>query len=73
MEQLTAFFDMGGYAVFVWTAYALATTGIFGVWYMYRRTVRSRQAILDRLRPSREVDDKDAEPSKERDPQTREA
>ncbi len=61
MEQLAAFFDMGGYAVFVWPAYGLATVGIIGVWMLYHRSVKTRQAMLDNLRPPREDDE--TEPS----------
>ena len=57
MEQLAAFFDMGGYAVFVWSAYGLATVGITGVWMLYHRSVKTRQNTLDKLRPPREDDD----------------
>ncbi|MDG2320439.1 MAG: heme exporter protein CcmD [Rhodospirillaceae bacterium] len=56
MEQFQTFIDMGGYAFFVWSAYALATAGLVGVWYMYRRTMKIRQAELDQLRPPREPD-----------------
>lgn len=55
MEQFQAFLNMGGYAPFVWPAYALATAGVVGVWYMYRRTMTKRQTELDRLRPPREA------------------
>ena len=41
--------DMGGYGFFVWPAYALAAVGVFGVWYMYRRTMKMKQAELDLL------------------------
>ena len=68
MEQLTAFFNMGGYAVFVWTSYGLASSGMLGLWYMYRRAVRSRQATLDRLRPPRDTECVAKEPETERGP-----
>ena len=64
---------MGGYAAFVWPAYALGTLGIVGVWYMYRRIVNARQAELDRLRPPREADIEDSGATAMKEPQTGEA
>ncbi len=55
MDQFQTFLTMGGYALFVWPAYALATAGIAGVWYIYRRTMKIRQAELDRLRPPQDA------------------
>ncbi len=42
---------MGGYAAFVWPAYALAVIGLITLLVFSRRSVVSRQAELDRLRP----------------------
>lgn len=52
MDSFSTFIDMGGYAVFVWSSYALALLGLVGVLTFTRRAVRTRQAELDRLRPS---------------------
>ncbi|MFL2770896.1 MAG: heme exporter protein CcmD [Rhodospirillaceae bacterium] len=49
MDQIRTFMDMGGYGFFVWPAYALAAIGVFGVWYLYRRTMKMKQAELDLL------------------------
>jgi len=44
---------MGGYAAFVWPAYALAVIGLITLLVISRRSVTARQAELDRLRPPR--------------------
>lgn len=51
MDSLNSFIDMGGYAAFVWPAYALAVVGLVGIFIMTRRSIMKRQAELDRLRP----------------------
>ena len=49
MSTLAGYFAMGGYAIYVWPAYALAATVLGGLawhsWRRYRQSVRS----LDRL------------------------
>ncbi len=42
---------MGGYAAFVWPAYGLAVIGLMTLFVLSRRSVATRQAELDRLRP----------------------
>ena len=73
MEQFQAFIDMGGYAAFVWPAYALATFGIVTVWYVFRRTVKIRQAELDHLRPARDTKTPGTELSAQEEAKAREA
>ncbi len=73
MDQLAAFFDMGGYAVFVWPAYGLATIGIVGVWLLYNRSVKTRQATLDKLRPPKLDDDAETQSATEGEASAREA
>lgn len=73
MEQFQSFLAMGGYAAFVWPAYALGTLGIAGVWYMYKRTVTARQAELDRLRPPRQAETEETDTATMKEPQTGEA
>ena len=54
MENLQAFFEMGGYAVYVWSAYALALIGLGGLVIQSRRSQTKAQAELDLLRPPKE-------------------
>jgi len=56
VDQIKAFMDMGGYGLFVWPAYALATLGVVGVWYLYRRALKMKQAELDLLQPASDSD-----------------
>lgn len=51
MNSFNTFIDMGGYAAFVWPSYALAIVGLVGVLVLSRRSVATRQAELERLRP----------------------
>ena len=46
MESISAFFDMGGYAVFVWPAFAV-TFGLMGllVWQSRRRLRQAERAL----------------------------
>lgn len=53
MTSLEAFIDMGGYAAFIWPAYAIAVIGLGGLFFLSRRAVTMQQAELDRLRPPR--------------------
>jgi heme exporter protein D len=53
VETLRTFLEMGGYAAFIWPAYALAFTGLTALLIQSRRSVLRRQAELDRLRPPR--------------------
>ncbi|MEQ8734143.1 MAG: heme exporter protein CcmD [Rhodospirillaceae bacterium] len=54
MENLQAFFEMGGYAFYVWSSYALALTGLGGLVILSRRSQTKAQAELDLLRPPKE-------------------
>ncbi|MDG2242685.1 MAG: heme exporter protein CcmD [Rhodospirillaceae bacterium] len=53
MSSLQDILNMGGYAAFVWPAYALAVIGLITLLALSWRFVASRQAELDRLRPPR--------------------
>ncbi len=47
------FFSMGGYARFVWPAFAVATVVMAALALASRRTLRARQAELEALRRDR--------------------
>ncbi|MDX2144340.1 MAG: heme exporter protein CcmD [Rhodospirillaceae bacterium] len=43
MQALSEYFQMGGYAWFVWPAYALAAAGLIGVLWASYRAWRARE------------------------------
>ncbi len=45
---MSTFFAMGGYAAYVWPAYALTTAVLIGLWMVSARSLRARQAEVDR-------------------------
>ncbi len=49
MDSIAAFFDMGGYARFVWPAYTIAFIVMVGFVVTSWRTLRARQTSLDAL------------------------
>ena len=53
MDALKTFFEMGGYAVYVWTAYGAATLGICGVLIFSLRSWKAREREFSALRPQR--------------------
>lgn len=56
MDSIWAFFEMGGYARFVWPAYALAGAVTLGLLVVSLRTLRGRERTLAALQqemPSR--------------------
>ncbi len=55
MDSLRAFFEMGGYAVFVWSGYGLAAIAMIGLLAASLRTLRAREkefAAVRRNRPA---------------------
>ena len=50
MDMSEKYIDMGGYAAFVWPAYALAVVGLGVLFILTTRSVKMQQAELDRLR-----------------------
>ncbi len=53
---MAEFFDMGGYAAFVWPSYAVGALVLVGLLVATRRTLKAREATLKALeggRPSR--------------------
>ena len=57
MNALGAYLAMGGYAVYVWPAYALTAAVLGGLtwrsWRRYRQSVRSLDRLQQQLRPRR--------------------
>lgn len=49
MENMNQFFDMGGYAAFVWPAYGVAAVVLIGLLVQSLRGLRSRAAELAAL------------------------
>ncbi len=56
------FFSMGGYARFVWPAFAVATVVMAVLALVSRRTLRARQAELEALRRARAAEPATAGP-----------
>ena len=53
MEQIAEYFSMGGYAAFVWPAFAVAATVMTVLALVSRRGLRARQAELEALQSAR--------------------
>lgn len=49
MEQLSSFWDMGGYGAFVWPSYLLTTVVMAGFIVTTLKTLRARQRRLAQL------------------------
>lgn len=55
MDTLRTFFEMGGYALFVWSGYGLAAIAMIGLLVASLRTLRAREkefAAVRRNRPA---------------------
>ena len=50
---MSEFFAMGGYAAFIWPAYAVATLLLFGLLALSMKSMREREALVESLRSSR--------------------
>jgi heme exporter protein D len=46
---MAKFFEMGGYAIYVWPAFAVAALVMIGLLVTSLRTLRAREAVLRRL------------------------
>jgi heme exporter protein D len=56
--MMAKFLEMGGYAVYVWPAFAMAALVMIGLLITSLRTLRAREAILRRLEAAeRRADD----------------
>ncbi len=53
MDSLSAFFDMGGYAAFVWPGYGLAALAMIGLLISSLRTLRTREKEFSQVRRNR--------------------
>ena len=51
MDALTSYFNMGGYAGFIWPAYAIVAAVLLGLWVISRRSLRDAERTLDKLSP----------------------
>jgi len=51
MDALSSFFNMGGYAGFIWPAYAIAAAVLAGLLVISRRALHDAERTLDRLTP----------------------
>jgi heme exporter protein D len=49
MNAVAAYLAMGGYAAYVWPAYAVATIAIGGITFLSWRRYRASEAQLDRM------------------------
>ncbi|MFQ5784542.1 MAG: heme exporter protein CcmD [Alphaproteobacteria bacterium] len=56
METIGDFLAMGGYAVFVWSAFAVAAVVMAGLLAASRRSLRARETELEALRRARPRD-----------------
>ena len=62
MDGFLEYLDMGGYAVWVWPAYGLVTTGLVGILAMTLRTLKARQKEFDELKSLRRNPSADGSP-----------
>ena len=55
---MAEFFEMGGYAIYVWPAFAVAALVMIGLLVDSLRTLRAREALLRRLETGRGGDER---------------
>lgn len=53
MDNLNTFFEMGGYAAYVWPGYGLAALGMVGLLLVTLRTLRAREKEFAKVRRNR--------------------
>ncbi len=53
MDAFRDFLDMGGYAVWVWSAYGISALSLIGMLVWSVRTLKARQKEFDVLKNSR--------------------
>ncbi len=54
MNTLAEYFHMGGYAMFVWPAYALALLGLSGILTLSLRSWKAREQEFSGLKAARD-------------------
>ena len=50
---MNTFFDMGGYAAYVWPAYGVAATVLISVWIASLRGLRARESEIEAVEAER--------------------
>ncbi len=53
VDGIHEFLDMGGYAVWVWSAYGISAAGLIGILMWSLRTLRAREKEFEDLKNSR--------------------
>jgi len=53
MDRLQEYLSMGGYAVWVWPAYGLASIALIGILAVTLRTLKNRQQEFEELKSLR--------------------
>jgi len=53
MEQVMGFFEMGGYATYVWSSYGLTALVMIGLTVASVRGLRERQKLLQQFEAAR--------------------
>lgn len=53
VDKLMTFFDMGGYAVWVWTAYGVSIFSLAAMLVVSLRSLRAREREFETLRSAR--------------------
>ena len=56
MEQLMTFLDMGGYAVWVWSAYGVSIFSLIAMLVLSLRSLKARTQEFEALKSSRRGD-----------------
>jgi heme exporter protein D len=56
--KMAEFFEMGGYAAFIWPAYIAAILLMVGLLVVSLRSMRQREALVQSLRSSRRAEAK---------------
>jgi len=59
--DMAAFFEMGGYAGFIWPAYGVAAVVLVGVFAVSRRALKTAETELAALDPRNDGDSDDGE------------
>lgn len=57
MDSISRFFEMGGYAAFVWPGYGLAAVAMIGLLVASLRTLRAREKEFAAVRRNRPAGD----------------